>query len=160
MKKDFEAPSELDGCECHSHQVRDRLMGSQLKSYRLSHFRLALRVLSLTASDRTTYQEKVGNPMSDQSLLSTPSRSLKHGRTNTVRQTSRPLAKDAVAEEDIPETARIPPTEEGAPGGETRLESSPSKNKATPTKKKADVGAGGEPRKEKPKKVSSSWSIP
>jgi len=58
-----------------------------------------------------------------------------------------------VDDEDIPDSARLPPNEEGEEG-EEGAELSPVKKKVTPRKKKADDGGNGEVKEAKPQKVS------
>lgn len=72
-----------------------------------------------------------------------------------VRRQSHTLAEAVVADEDVPESARMPPNEEGEEGGETAGESNPLEKKATPkrTKADADADADGEVKEPKPKKV-------
>ncbi len=70
-----------------------------------------------------------------------------------VRRQSHTLAEAVVADEDVPESARMPPNEEGEEGGETAGESNPLEKKATPKRTKADADADGEVKEPKPKKV-------
>jgi len=70
-----------------------------------------------------------------------------------VRRQSHTLAEAVVADEDVPESARMPPNEEGEEGGETARESNPLEKKATPKRTKADADADGEVKEPKPKKV-------
>jgi hypothetical protein len=70
-----------------------------------------------------------------------------------VRRQSHTLAEAVVADEDVPESARMPPNEDGEEGGETAGESNPLEKKATPKRTKADADADGEVKEPKPKKV-------